>query len=81
MRLLSNSQNLQIPFYLLGDQVPWTLLIWLRTHYADHCYAHLYRDVIKDITLFTNAQFKTAIGTLIFSFKVWKAHCLLKRDW
>ena len=30
--------------------------------------------------LFTNAHFKTAKRTLIFSFKVWKAQCLLKKD-
>ena len=65
MPLQSTSQNLQIHFYLFGDQVPWTLLTWLRTHYADHCYAHVYRDVIKYIT-----HFKTAKRTLIISFKV-----------
>ena len=42
----------------------------------------IYRDVIKYITfLFTNVHIKTVKRTLIFSFKVWKAQCLLKRDW
>ena len=40
MRLLSNSQNLQTPFYLSIGSCPGTLLTWLRTHHTDHCYAH-----------------------------------------
>ena len=42
-----------------------------------------FRDFIKDIKLFlfTNGHFKIPKRTLVFSFKVWKAQCLLKRDY
>ena len=54
MRLLSNSQNMQIPFYLvlfIQGSMSRDPPNMIRTHHAGHCYAHAYAIVMCVIVI------------------------------